>query len=121
MDLQPCRGVGVDHQHVGHADHLRDGREILRRVIGHFGEEPGIDRVGRHRRNADGLPVGGCLGHRVGADVAAAARLVLDDHRPEAVLDALGQHTGRDVDRPARRVRHDQPDRPGLRLRQCQG
>ena len=34
--------------------------------------------------------------------------LVLDDHGAQAVLDALGQHARRDVDRPARRIGHDQ-------------
>ena len=55
------------------------------------------------------------LGHRVGADVAAAAGAVLDDHGAQRVLHALGQHARGDVDRAAGRVGHDEADRPRLR------
>jgi hypothetical protein len=61
------------------------------------------------------LAVGRGLGDDVGADVAAGPRPVLDDDDAERVLDALGEGSGDDVERAARRVGDDQAQRLALR------
>ena len=71
--------------------------------------------MGRDRRNADRQSVRSRFGNRIGADVAAAAGPVLDDHSAERVLDPFGQQPGRHVDRSARGIRDDQADRSVLR------
>ena len=67
--------------------------------------------------NANRQAIGRGFGYRIGTDVAAGARPVLDDHRPQSVFDPLGQRAGRHVDWAAGGVGHDQADRLGL----CQG
>jgi len=50
---------------------------------------------------------------RLGADVAARARAVLDDHRlAELGLELRLQDAGDEVDQAAGRIRHDNGDRP---------
>ena len=72
------RHAGIDHQHVGlPADH-RDRREILDRVVGQAGAEARRDRLRARGSDPDRVAVGRRLGDRVGADVAAGARAVLD-------------------------------------------
>jgi hypothetical protein len=56
----------------------------------------------------------------VGADIAAGAGTVFDDHGAQAVLDLVGQCARRHVERAAGRVGDDQADRPGAGLRRRQ-
>jgi hypothetical protein len=68
--------------------------------------------MGARRSDADGVAVGGSLGHNLRADIAACARAILDD-------DLLAQHQSKllcdnprdDVGTAARRKWHDQADR----------
>jgi hypothetical protein len=42
VNAQALRGVGIHHQHVGHAQYLGDGREVDGRVIGHLAVSQGL-------------------------------------------------------------------------------
>ncbi|MEY3671148.1 MAG: hypothetical protein RI904_805, partial [Pseudomonadota bacterium] len=92
-----------------------DGRKVLGRVKRHLGKEPGVDGVRGHRRDADRGAIRRGLGHQVHAQIAASAGLVLDDHRAQAVLDALGQGACGHIDRATGGIRHDDADRLALR------
>ena len=109
-DVQAERGVGVHHQHIGHAHHLRDGGKVGGGVIRHLAVQPRVDRMGGHCGNADGQTVGRCLGNRVCADIAARAGPVFNDDRAQRIFHALGYQSGGHVDRATRRIRHDQAD-----------
>jgi hypothetical protein len=116
-DAEPVRHLGAHHQHVRHLRDAGDRREVADRVVRQLRVEPGIDRVRRDGAHDDRRAVGRGLGHGVGAEVAAGAGTVLDDHRAEAVLHLLGERAGDDVERAARRIGHDEAERPGLRQR----
>jgi hypothetical protein len=116
-DVVLFRRVGVHDQHVGHAHHLCDAGKVLASVVGHALEQPGVDRMRGRGRDADGVAVRRGLGHRVGANVAASAGLVLDDDGAQGVFGAFGQRTRRDVHRAARAVGDDKADGFGCVLR----
>ena len=111
----------VDHQRAGLRDQLRDRRDILLRIVGQLGEQQRVDRERPADADADGGAVGRGLGDRVGADIAARARLVLDDEgRCPHVSgrEPVGDHARDDVGRGAGAERHDDVHRfrrPGLR------
>ena len=66
---------------------------------------------GPQNADAKGVAVRVGLGDRVGAGVAARARLILDHERlPEFVLQIVGQHAADDIGRRAGRERHDEFD-----------
>jgi len=72
------------------------GREILDRIVGQAGAETHRDRVRARGGKADGVAVRRRLGDRIGADIAAGARAVLDDNLlPEALAELL-PHDARD-------------------------
>ena len=96
-------GVGrhrrVDHQHIGHVGNLHDGNEVLERVVTHLLVKRLIDRDGAYRVDDQRIAVGRGAHHRLGADIAAAARAVLDDERlpqlfSELLRDAARQQIG---------------------------
>jgi hypothetical protein len=66
-----------------------------------------------HGGDADGAAIRRCLGHQVGADVAAGAGLVVHHDAAQRGLHALGQRARRHVQRAAGGVGHDQADRLG--------
>jgi hypothetical protein len=99
-----------DHRHGGDQ---ADGREILARVEAGIGEQRRIDRdragVGEHQRVA----VGRGAGDRARAHEPAAAAAVVDhDLLAERGRELVGDDACHGVDAAARRVRHDQGDRP---------
>jgi hypothetical protein len=73
----------MQDQHVGKVDELRDGREVLGRIVGQVGDERGVDGIGSDIADLERLAVGHRLGDDVGADGAGSARLVVrNDGRP---------------------------------------
>jgi hypothetical protein len=92
--LDAARGglFGVDHHHIGHARHQRDGRKVLLRVVGHARVQRLVDAMGAHRAHQQGVAVVGRLGDQVGTDVAARARAVFHH---ELLAECPGQ-LGRD-------------------------
>ena len=75
------RHAGVDHQHQRRHGDAVDHGQVLLRVVRQLGVEElvGHQRVGQAQH--DGVAIGRRLGHRVGADDAGRARLVVDHHR----------------------------------------
>ena len=98
----------VDHQQIRHAHQHGDRRQVALGLVRQVGIQRRVDRDGADIAHHDGVAVGRLLDRVVGAQVAAGASLVLDDHGllqtlSEFVADQPGQHVGR----AARRVRHD--------------
>ena len=114
-DLQTLRCLGIHDQHIGYPQHLRDGRKVTARVVGHGFVQPGVDGVRGSGCDANGQAVGRGLGHQIGTDVSPSAGAVFYDDRAQAVFDPLGQRSGSHINRAARGVGHDQSDRLGLR------
>jgi hypothetical protein len=113
----------VDHHGFGNRDHQAERHKILLRVVGQVGERHRIDRhravVGDEQRVA----VGRRLLHGFGAEPHRGAGAVLDDHRLAPLgLHLFGDDARRDVDRAARRGRHDDFHRAvGIALRAGHG
>ena len=112
----------VDHDHGREGGRQRDRREVLEDVVGQLravqrGRDGMRAVVGHHQRVA----VGRRLGDQRAAHRAAGARLVLHhDLLADPFRQLLRQDAAERVGVAARRVRHDQPDRPrrkGCRLR----
>ena len=98
----------MGHHHLRQAQHLRDRREILLRVIRQLVEQKRIAGDRRFAGQQQRVAVGGRLGDGHRADDGGRAGLVVDDDRllPLA-LQLLGQHAGDDVDAATRCVGHD--------------
>ncbi|MCY1224749.1 hypothetical protein D9M72_369200 [compost metagenome] len=118
--------VRLHHQHIGGAAHQHDGSECLLRIERQLPVQARIDRVG-DRRHHQRVAVGRALGHRIGADDGAAARLVVDDDWLAQVLAHGDAHRPRQVvGAAARGERHHHADRlvgKGCKRRQrrCRG
>ena len=99
-------------QHVVDVDRAHDRREVLHRVVRHLRVDADVDRERRDVAEQQRVAVGRRLGDGVGADHAARAGAVVDDDR---LAERLGQrllHDARiEIDRAARRERHDDADR----------
>ena len=106
----PGGEVGRDYQHLGHGGDQRHRREILQRIIGDlFHARADSERA--RTRDCDGVTVGWGLGDRVGAEHAALAAAVVDQHRLLGNLGhALSDHARDNVIGAAGRERHDQLD-----------
>jgi hypothetical protein len=103
------RRVGAHHQHHGLRSHHRHGQQVFQRVVGHLGEQRRVDRQVGGLAQADGVAVGLGLGDHVHADVAVAARAVVDDEGPLGVVgELLRDEPGHDVGGAAGGVGHDQ-------------
>ena len=72
--------VRIDHEGVGHAGH-HDDRNELAWIKFQVWIEVLIDDQRRWRRSEQGVAVGIGLRHDFGADIAAGAGVVFDDHR----------------------------------------
>ena len=115
---RPRVALGGDHEHHRGHHHHGDRREIPGRIERQRRVERRVDRqragVGREQRVA----VGRRLRDRLGRDVAAGARLALDDERlAERLGKLLGDEARRGVARPARREADQHAHRlrrPGL-------
>ena len=109
-------GFRVRHQHVVDKRDLRHADEVAQGVVRQL-----LQVRGRHeRRRVDrkGVAVGRALREQVGADRAARAPAVVDHHRLPPLLGELApEHPADDVERAARRERHDQPHRSGRKIR----
>ncbi len=116
IDAEP----GIDDQQVGAGPDEAHRRQILERVVFHFPVEHGVDRERAGNRNADRVAVGSGPGDERGAEVAARAGTVLDDHRlAERRRELLREHARDQVGRAAGGKGHDQVDRarrPVLRI-----
>ena len=108
-------------QHQRHGGDERDRHETVR-IVGELLVKRLVDgerrRIGEQQR----IAVRRGLGRLFGADIAAGAGPVVDDHRLAPFLrQLLRHHAHQRVGRGARRRRHDDLDRPrriGLRLAQ---
>ena len=112
----------VDDEHVRRDRDQRDRREVLDRVVRHLRVEAGVDRVRRQRSHQDRVAVGRRFRNEIGADVAARAGAVVHHNAlAPRVAQLLRDRAADDVERSARRKRHDEPHRPvrvrGGRLR----
>jgi hypothetical protein len=104
---------GVGEQHGGEADGQRDRRKVGRGIEGQVFVKRRIDRICGHVAEQQGVAVR--LGARdiVGAEIARAARLVLDHYRLADQLRHLRPDQSREeVGAAAGRPRHDQLDLP---------
>ncbi len=79
---------GVNDDHVRPRTHDADRRERLDRIVGQF-VEPRVDRM-RQRNDQDGVAIGCRMGRKLGADHAAGAGAVVDDHLLAELLAELG-------------------------------
>ena len=104
------RNVVCHDEHLRHLGHQRDGLQILQRIVGNpFHRRADGERAGARKRN--GVAIGRCLGEHLGAEHAALAAAIVDDHRLLGDFrHALAEHARDDVAGAAGRERHDQPD-----------
>jgi hypothetical protein len=89
----------IQHQHVRRNRDQGDRREVLDRVVRHLAVQADVDRVRRQCALEDRVAVGRAFRDQVGADVAAGARSVVDDHRlspgdRELLSDRAGDRVG---------------------------
>ena len=100
--------AGIDRERARLRHQLGDRRDVGLGVVGQLREQQRVDGERPADADPDGGAVGRGLGHRVGADVAARARLVVDDERlTELFLQMVGDQAGDHVGRRARAERHD--------------
>jgi hypothetical protein len=106
------RQPGVDHDDVRHGDELADGGQVPQRIERDFRVQAGCcGQAGI--ADEEGVAVGRGLGHRIHADHAAGARLVLHhDGHAEDVADRLRDVARNHVGGAARRIGDDPADRP---------
>ena len=105
------QGVGghlwVDHNRVRVDGGLRQGLEIVQRVVRHLLVQGDVDRMRSGHAQHNVVAVWSRFGHQVRAHVAARTRLVVNDHRlPPLGAEFFSHHTGRDVGRATGRERH---------------
>ena len=102
--------VLVDHQHVGVAQHRRDGGEVACRVEGHLFVDVRADRDRRAGREEQHRAVGRRLDRHLARQGAARPRSVLDQYlRAQRGRQRRREQPCRTVDRAAGRVAHHQP------------
>ena len=101
-------------------DHHAHRREVLQRIVGRLRLQAGDQREVR-RREQDRVAVRRGHLHRLGADQAGRARLVVDDDRlAEQLAELVGDHAADEVGGAAGRERHHHAHRLvriGLRQR----
>ena len=103
--------VAGDDKHFRHRGHQRDGRKVLRHVVGHLFHRRVDDQCAR-AHDADGVAVGGCLCDRIGAEHTRLTAAIVDHNRLlHDFRHALADQARDDVVRPAGWERHDQLDR----------
>ncbi|MNC84818.1 hypothetical protein D3C83_03860 [compost metagenome] len=92
-------------QHVGHADHQRDRREIPDRVVRQLGVNRRVGAVAGVGPHQQRIAVGRGAGRNLGADRAAGARARVVDHGlAEAFAHFLTEHAGEQIGLGARRL-----------------
>ena len=110
IDLNPVAGF-AEHD-VRDVGNMRNGREILLGIEWRTCVHEAIDRERPRRPHHQRVAVGCGACHLAGADVAAGARLVLDDDTlAERAAQSLGHDAGEQIGRAARCERHDDAQR----------
>ena len=100
------RQVGMDHDDVRSRAHHPDRHEGFDWIVGQL-VEPGVDRIGQ-RNDEDGVAVGCRVGRQLGADHAAGAGAVVDDHLlAELLAKLVADHAADHVVAAAGRKRND--------------
>src|SRR5690606_39088288 len=100
----------VHYQYVWHRRHQRNGSEVGKRVVWKRLEQPGIDGKRCHRSHDQRIAVGFCTTYVGDTDIASGTGTVLDDYGLAQWLTHLfGQESSHYIERPARRIRHDEP------------
>jgi hypothetical protein len=103
------RRVRAHREHHRLRGHFGDGREVFQGIEGHLRVEPRVDGEVRRLPHAQRVAVGRGLGHRVQADVAGGAGLVVDDDRPVVQhREPLGNEARGGIGAAARREGHHQ-------------
>ena len=100
------------HQNRGGSDH-RNRRKIGNGVVGQLCVDARIDDVtGRHQQQR--ITVRRSFGDDFGAEHAACSAAIVDhDRLAQARAQLLTKHAGDNVGAAARRIRDNEPDRPG--------
>ena len=110
----------IDRERARLADELRDRRNILARIVGQGRKQQGVDGQRPADAHAQGRAIGRGFGDRIGGEIAAGARLVLDQENAVGVFlhQAVGDQAGDDIGRRARAEWYQDAHgfrRPGLR------
>ena len=109
-----CPKRRVNDEHVGRRRRERHRREVPDRIEGHLAEEARVDRERSRRAHQQRVAVGGALRDDVGADVAARAGPIVDQHLlREALGELLRDRARDDVGAAARRESDDEANRLG--------
>ena len=104
--------AGVDRERARLRHQHGDQRKVLARVVGQVREQQRVDGERAADADADGGAVRRCLGHRVGAGIAARSRPVLDDEGLSGfLLELIGKEPRHHVGRRSGAERHDDADR----------
>ena len=105
------RHRGMHYQHIGGGTDHGDGHQILGGVIGQIGKQRRRHHEGR-RHQHDGVTVGGRLRRDRGANSAARAGAIIDQHRlAHRFGHLLRQQARNDVVAAAGRIGDDELDR----------
>ncbi len=112
--------VLASDQHVGNAEHQRDRRELLHRVVAELRIERRVEHDVAQAADQKGVAVGGFAGDELGADHGAGAGLVLDHHAlAEPLSERVRDGAPDDIVGTAGPDRHDDSDRlVGIALRE---
>jgi hypothetical protein len=104
--------AGIEHEQVRRRSDERDRREILDRIVPELRVCGRRDHVRAGSAHREGVPVGRRARRDFGADGAARAAAIVDDHLlAERFGHALADEPRDDVGRSARRKRDDEADR----------
>jgi hypothetical protein len=92
---------GIDHEHARLRDELRDGRDILVRVVWQVRKQECIGRKRAANADAEGSAIGRCFCYDVGGEIAARAWFVFDQECGVGVFlhQGLGDEPRHDVGR----------------------
>jgi hypothetical protein len=105
-------GTGIHHHDIGKADDGRDRRDVVDEIEIELVIERRIARV-RCSDKEESISVRRCPHDRLGSDVAASARAVLDDELlAEPFRQQVPDESRSDVGRAGWSERHDQAHRP---------
>ena len=103
------RNIRIDRHQVRHPCDDGDRLDVLDRIVGHVLLNILVDRVGARRADDEGVAVRIGLGDEIGGDVAACARLVLDDELLAVFFRELLRHeAAENVGGAAGGERHDE-------------
>ena len=111
---RPDRQRRIDDQHLRNCAEFNDRREVLDRIVGQLRIDARIDGMGRHGSEHDGVAIGCGARHIFGADAAAGAGSVVDDHPlADAFRELAGEDSTENIGRASGLERDHQHDRLG--------